>query len=43
MIVNIRIILKNELAERFLAIKQNLGLKSNTETIRFLIKNFKEA
>lgn len=43
MIVNIRIILKNELAERFLAIKQSLGLKSNTETIRFLIKNFKEA
>jgi len=39
--VNIRIFLKGRLAERFLAIKKALGLKANTEAIRFLIKNFK--
>jgi len=43
MIINIRIALKNDLAKKFLVIKRNIGLKTNTETLRFLIKNFKGA
>ncbi len=36
--IHVRIVLENELLEAFLAIKKELGIKNNTEIVRFLIK-----
>jgi hypothetical protein len=38
-IIHVRLELEGEYAERFRAIKNDLGLKQNTEVIRSLIKN----
>ncbi len=35
--VDIRIILENELADKFLLIKKRKGIKHNTEVIRLLV------
>jgi len=40
--LNVKVELKGELLEKFLKIKETLGLKNNTEVIRILISKFSE-
>lgn len=41
-IVDIRLILKGEIAEKLLKIKEKLGLANNSEVLRFVINNYYE-
>ena len=40
--LDMRLILKGMVKDRFLKIKQKLGLNNNTEVVRFLINNYYE-
>ena len=40
--LDMRLILKGTVKDRFLKIKQKLGLNNNTEVVRFLINNYYE-
>lgn len=40
--IQLSMFLKGELKDRFLAIKQKLGIKSNTEVVRYIISKHYE-